>query len=160
MGCLFIFICHLYQYSSKPSYSEDLVSLLRSGLAATAIPAGNFLEGLKILLYNHALHVNFTSISSLHGSLWSALITMIHVATLNSPLWVHYSKTSHTPPTDETEEEVTEEMLHRSKLSHFFMSLSLLTDETRLHAANLFVPGLPQQYSGSKLADILQVISY
>ena len=49
-------------------------------------------------------------------------------------------------------------MLFKSKLSHFFMSLSLWTDETRLHEANLFVPGLPQQYNGSKLDDILQVI--
>ena len=62
--------------------------------------------------------------------------------------------------TDDTEEDITEDMLFRSKLSLFFMSLSLWTDETRLHEANLFVPGLPQQYSGSKLADILQVPCY
>ena len=61
------------------------------------------------------------------------------------------------PPDEDSEEEITEGMLFESRLSHFFLSMSLWTEETRLHEANLFVQGLPQQYSGEKLGDIIQV---
>ena len=61
-------------------------------------------------------------------------------------------------PEEETEEEITDAVLFRTKLSHFFLSLSLWTDETRLQEANLFLPGLPAQYCSDKLEEIFRVI--
>eukprot|EP00116_Pleurobrachia_bachei_P009724 sb/3469986/ len=57
---------------------------------------------------------------------------------------------------EETEEEITEAVLFRTKLSHFFLSLSLWVDETRLQEANLFLPGLPAQYCSDKLEEIFR----
>ena len=53
--------------------------------------------------------------------------------------------------------EETPETLLSLKLSHFFTSLSLWSEETRLHEANLYVPSLPHSYNGEKLADLLEV---